>query len=373
MELKNRVSVETVASQRPSEANPEKKKPTWQKIVAQYQTPDIRISVIQIFTSIVPFFFCWYLAYRSLEVHYLLTLFFCALSALFVFRSFILLHDCGHGSFSKNQKFNDIIGIITGVMSFTPYFAWRHSHAIHHATSGDLDRRGTGDVWTLTYEEFQKLPRGQRLFYRLYRNPFVIFGIGPTIDFLILQRIGSIVNVSEKPREKWSVVYTNLALLALAIIMSALIGWQNFILIQLPIIAMASSAGVWMFYVQHQFEDVYWERHENWNYADAALHGSSFYKLPRILQWCTGNIGFHHIHHLSPKIPNYRLEECHYENQMFTDIEPLTIRESLKSLRIRLFDEDRGKMIGYHREDNEEATTVQVPSVTPPVATSGAD
>ncbi len=241
--MKNRVSAETVAPPSSVTSGSEPKKTSWQKIVANYQTPDVRISVIQIFTSILPFFLFWYLAYRSLEVHYLLTLVFCALSALFVFRSFILLHDCGHGSFSKNQKFNDTIGVITGIMSFTPYFAWRHSHAIHHATSGDLDRRGTGDVWTLTYDEFQKLPRGQRWFYRLYRNPFVIFIVGPTVDFLILQRIGSIVNVSDKPREKMSVVYTNLALLALAIVMSLLVGWQNFILVQLPIIAMASSAG----------------------------------------------------------------------------------------------------------------------------------
>jgi omega-6 fatty acid desaturase (delta-12 desaturase) len=229
-------------------------------------------------------------------------------------------------------------------------------------------------VWTLTYDEFHKLPRGQRWFYRLYRNPFVIFIIGPTIDFLILQRIGKIVNVSDKPREKWSVIYTNIALLVMAIVMSALIGWQNFVLIQLPIIAMASSAGVWMFYVQHQFENVYWERHENWNYADAALHGSSFYKLPRWLQWCTGNIGFHHIHHLSPRIPNYKLEECHYENEMFMEIEPLTLRTSLKSLHIRLFDEDRHKMIGYHREDGPETTPVPATGVAAaPASATGAD
>lgn len=352
-----------------SSAQPEKKSPSWQKVVTKYQQPNNRIAIIQILNSIVPFFICWYLAYRSLEVSYLLTLAWCFLGAMFVFRSFIILHDCGHGSFTKNQKFNDIVGIFVGFLSFTPYFAWRHSHAIHHATSGDLDRRGVGDVWTLTYDEFQKLPRKQQWFYRLYRNPFIIFVIGPTIDFLLIQRVDKLVNVSDKRREKNSVIYTNLALLAFAVIMSLLIGWQNFILVQLPIIAFASSTGVWFFYVQHQYENVYWERHENWNYADAALHGSSFYKLPRILQWFSGNIGFHHIHHLSPKIPNYNLEACHYENEMFMQIEPLTLRTSLKSLRIRLFDEDRGKMIGYHREDDP------TPEIVPasPAAAAGAD
>ena len=265
----------------------------WQKAVAKYQKSDTRTSIIQLFTSIPPFFVCWYLAYRSLEVSYVLTLVFAFFAAMFVMRSFIIFHDCGHGSFFKSQKVNDIIGVFTGIMAFTPYFAWRHSHAVHHATSGDLDRRGVGDVWTLTYDEYQKLSRGMKIFYRVYRNPFMIFVIGPTIDFLILQRL-PMVCASDKAREKNSVVYTNLSLLALAILMSLLIGVKAFVLVQLPIIAFASSTGVWLFYLQHQYENVYWERHEEWDYASAALYGSSFFKMPRIMQW------FHRQYRLPP-------------------------------------------------------------------------
>ncbi len=327
-------------------------KPSWQQAVKDYQKSDTRRSIIEVFTSIPPFFICWYLAYRSLEVSYLLTLVICLYAGLFAMRCFIIFHDCGHGSFFKSQRANDFFGLVTGIITFTPYYAWRHSHAVHHATSGDLDRRGVGDVWTLTYKEYQVLPFWQRAFYRLYRNPFMIFLIGPAIDFVILQRLPS-MNSSDKPREKNSVTYTNLTLLALVILMSLLVGVRDFVLVQLPIIAMASSLGVYLFYVQHQFEDVYWERHENWNFADAALHGSSYFKMGPIMKFFTGNIGFHHIHHLSPRIPNYKLEACHENNEMFREIEPMTWRSSLKSIHIRLFDEDHGKMIGYYKPEEE--------------------
>ena len=307
--------------------------------------------------TIGPYFILWYLAYRSLEVSYALTLFISMFAALMGFRTFIIFHDCGHGSFFKSKRANDIVGIFTGILTFTPYYAWRHSHAVHHATSGDLDRRGVGDIWTLTYEEYQVLPRWQRIGYRLYRNPFVIFVVGPAIDFIVLQRLFGI-NASEKPREKNSVIYTNVILLAIVIIAGLTIGLKEYILVQLPIIAMASSLGVWFFYVQHQYENVYWARHEEWDYATAALYGSSYYKVPKWLQWFTGNIGFHHIHHLSPRIPNYKLEACHYENPIFTEIEPLTLRKSLASLHIRLWDEDRHKMIGYHKPE-DAATELQ--------------
>ena len=328
---------------------PKTKSVPWQQAVAKYQQSDTRRSVWQMINTITPYFILWYLAYRSLEVSYLLTLPLTFLAALFVFRIFIIFHDCGHGSFFKSKKWNDVVGFVTGIITFTPYYAWRHSHAVHHATSGDLDRRGVGDVWTMTYEEYQQQPRLKRIAYRLYRNPFVIFVVGPTIDFVVLQRLPS-VNASEKPREKNSVHITNLILLGIFLLMGLTIGFKEYILVQLPIIAFASSIGVWFFYVQHQYENVYWERHDNWDYATAALQGSSYYELPKILQWFSGNIGFHHIHHLSPRIPNYKLEECHKTNEIF-QIEPLTLRTSLKSLHIRLYDEDRHKMIGYHRDD----------------------
>jgi omega-6 fatty acid desaturase (delta-12 desaturase) len=321
----------------------------WKQAVARYQQSDWRVSAWQLINSIGPYFILWYLAYRSLSVSYWLTLALAIVAGLFAMRIFIIFHDAGHGSFFKSRKANDIVGIITGILTFTPYYAWRHSHAVHHATAGDLDNRGVGDVWTLTYDEYQELPFAKRMLYRVYRNPFIIFLIAPTLDFVLFQRM-PLMNAAAKPREKNSVHFTNLALLIIAVVMSVLIGFKAYVLIQLPIIALASSVGVWLFYVQHQYENVYWERHQNWDFATAALYGSSFYKLPKILQWFTGNIGFHHIHHLSPRIPNYKLETCHIENPIFQEIEPLTLRTSLKSLRVRLWDENRGKMIGYHKE-----------------------
>ncbi|MFN8530922.1 MAG: fatty acid desaturase [Anaerolineae bacterium] len=337
------MSIGTVSQPMP----PKAKNLPWQKDVAGYQTSSLRVSLWQLLNSVAPFFILWYLAYRALEVSYLLTLVLAVAAALFVVRVFIIFHDCGHGSFFKSRWANDLVGILTGIITFTPYYAWRHSHAVHHATSGDLDRRGIGDVWTLTYEEYQKLNLGMRIFYRIYRNPFVIFGIGPFIDFVVLQRL-PMVCASDKQRDKLSVVWTNLALLGIFLGMGFTIGFKEYLLVQLPVIAVASSLGVWLFYVQHQYENTYWERHEEWDFATAALYGSSFYKLPKLLQWFSGNIGYHHVHHLSPRIPNYKLEDCHKQSEIFNSIEPLTLRTSLKSLRVRLWDEDRHKMVGYH-------------------------
>jgi len=304
--------------------------------------------------SIAPYFIFMYLGYRALEVSYLLTLVFAVVAALFAVRIFIIFHDCGHGSFFKSQKANKWVGRITGVLTFTPYYAWRHAHAIHHAGSGDLDRRGVGDVWTLTYDEYKVMPLWKRMIYRLYRNPLFIFVIGPSLQFVVLQRLPLTSGDKEKWREIRSIMWTNVALLIMIVVISWAIGFQNYLLVQLPAIAVASSIGVFLFYVQHQYENVYWERHEEWDYATAALHGSSFYKLPKPLQWFTGNIGFHHIHHLSPRIPNYKLEDCHNANEIF-QIEPLTLRTSIKSLHVRLFDEDRHKMIGFHKPEEAPA------------------
>jgi omega-6 fatty acid desaturase (delta-12 desaturase) len=342
---------------------PKREKLPWQKAVAPYQKSDLRISLWQMLNSIAPYFILSYLAYRALEVSYVLTLVLCFFAAAFVVRIFIIFHDCGHGSFFKSQKANHLVGTLTGIITFTPYFAWRHSHAIHHATSGDLDRRGIGDIWTLTLKEYEQLPRWKKIGYRLYRNPFIIFVIGPTIDFVVLQRFVS-MNAATGKREIQSVHLTNIALLVIFLTLGWAIGFREYLLVQMPIIAIASSLGVWGFYVQHQYENAYWERHEEWDFAQAALYGSSYYQLPKVIQWFSGNIGFHHIHHLSPRIPNYELEKCHYSDPMF-QVEPLTLRTSLKSLRIRLFDEDRHKMVGYHdhhhlheAEDEESGISV---------------
>ena len=317
---------------------------SWRQAVADYQHSDQRRSVWQVVNTLVPYFLVWYLMYRSLEITYWLTLALSVLGAGLLMRTFIIFHDCGHGSFFNSRQANDLLGFITGILTFTPYYQWRHDHAVHHATAGDLDNRGVGDVWTLTVQEYLELSRWRRLGYRLFRNPLVMFGIGPFFVFVISQRF---VRGATGKRERYSVYGTNLALLGILALVGVTIGIKAYVLIQLPIIVIGATAGVWLFYVQHQFEGVYWERHEKWDYLAAALKGSSFYRLPRVLQWFTGNIGFHHIHHLSPRIPNYYLEQCHRENQMFHEVKPISLLASLKSLTFRLWDEEGHQLVGF--------------------------
>ncbi|MDX1436305.1 MAG: fatty acid desaturase [Anaerolineales bacterium] len=316
----------------------------WKKAVADYQTPDTWRSVWQVINTLTPYFLLWIVMYYSLGVSYWLTLLLSIPAAGFLVRTFIIFHDCGHGSFFKTKRANNTLGIITGILTFTPYYRWRHHHAIHHATAGDLDRRGTGDIHTMTVDEYKALPLQKRFLYQLSRNPLLMFTVGSAAVFLIAHRFPY---QTTGKRERYSVYWTNLALLAIFIGAALTIGWQAYILIQLPIIILASTLGVWLFYVQHQFEDVYWERHEDWSFEAAALEGSSFYKLPKVLQWFTGNIGYHHIHHLSPRIPNYKLQACHEENPIFQEVEPLTLMSSLRSLSLRLWDEDQRIMVGF--------------------------
>lgn len=318
---------------------------SWRTAVARYQQPDVWRSVWQVANSIIPYLLCWYLAYRALSVSYWLTLALAVLAGGFLIRIFIIFHDCGHGSFFQSRKANDLVGMVTGFLVFTPYYLWRHEHAVHHATAGDLDRRGMGDVWTLTVAEYRALSRWQQLGYRLYRHPVVMLGLGPLFVFLVSHRF--VGRKDARPRERNSVYGLNIALLATLVLMGLTIGLKAYVLVQLPILAVATSVGVWLFYVQHQFEGTYWERHEEWDYVTAALRGSSFYKLPRVLQWFSGNIGFHHIHHLSPRIPNYYLEKCHEENPPFQAIEPVTLWSSFRSLTFRLWDEDQRRLIGF--------------------------
>ena len=259
-------------------------------------------------------------------------------------RLLIIHHDCGHGLFFKSRKANNIWGFITGVLTFTPYQLWRREHAVHHSASGDLDRRGLGSVWTLTVREYLEASRWKRFAYRLARNPFVLFVIAPFFLFVIKHRFCPKL---AGRRERQSVYWTNLAILGMAIGLSLIFGLKAYLAIQLTMIMVAGSAGVWLFYVQHQFEGVYWQRHEKWDYLAAALHGSSLYKLPRILQWFSGNIGFHHIHHLSPRIPNYNLERCHQAEPLFQTVPPVTLLSSLKSFTFRLWDEERHRLVGF--------------------------
>ena len=316
----------------------------WKEIVARYQEPSRWRSVWQIINTLIPYALLWYLMYRSLVVSYWITLPLAVLAGGFLVRVFIIHHDCGHGAFFKSRKANDIWGFITGVLTLTPYYLWRWEHAIHHAHAGDLDERGLGAVWTLTVEEYLAASRGKRFAYRLVRNPFVLFVIAPLFLFVVIHRFPP---ARASRRERHSVYWTNLAILGVAIAMSLVFGFKAYFLIQMTVMGVGGSAGVWLFYVQHQFDGVYWQRHGEWDYVAAALQGSSFYKLPRILQWFSGNIGFHHIHHLSARIPNYYLEKCHKAEPFFQQVPPLTLRSSFKSLNFRLWDEPHRKLVGY--------------------------
>jgi len=316
----------------------------WKDIVARYQKPTLGRSVWQIVNTLVPYALLWYLMYRSLAVSYWLTVPLVILAAGFMVRTFIIHHDCGHGSFFKSRKANDLWGFVTGVLVFTPYYLWRWEHAVHHASSGDLDRRGTGDVWTMTVQEYLEASRWKRFAYRLTRNPVVLFVIAPSLVFLVRHRFAP---SKASPRERHSVYWTNLAILGVAAGLSMIFGIKAYLILQVAVSMVATSVGVWLFYVQHQFEGVYWERGDDWDYATAALQGSSFYKLPKILQWFSGSIGFHHIHHLSPAIPNYNLEKCHKAEPLFQTVKPVTLFRSLKSFTFRLWDEQHHKLVGY--------------------------
>ena len=319
---------------------------TWKAAVARHRQPVLRRSLWQLLNSLIPYFVLWGLMIETLAVSYWLTLPLALIAAGFLVRIFIIFHDCGHGSFFRSRRANRLTEFVTGVLTFTPYRQWRHEHALHHASAGDLDHRGAGEIWTLTVQEYLQASRWKRLSYRLVRNPLVLFGVAPLYLFLVRHRLPS---RALGRRERRGVYWTNGALLGIVLLMSLTIGIKAYVMIQLPVILFAAVAGVWLFYVQHQFEGVQWERREDWNYARAALLGSSFYKLPKVLQWFTGNIGFHHVHHLSPAIPNYNLELCHTETPLFRRVEPLTLLRSLKALSFRLWDEQRREFVGYRR------------------------
>jgi acyl-lipid omega-6 desaturase (Delta-12 desaturase) len=316
----------------------------WKKIVEQYETPSLPRAVWQIANTLVPYAALWYLMYLSVQVSWWLTLPLAILAAAFLVRVFIISHDCGHGSFFKSPRANHILGAFTSFLVFIPYLHWRWEHSVHHATSGDLDRRGVGDIWTLTVREYLQASRWKRFAYRLSRNPVVLFVLAPLFIFLIKHRFPK---AAAGPRQRRSVCWTNLAVVLKVTALSSLFGIKEYLLIQLIVMAVAGSIGVWLFYVQHQFEGVYWERGDNWDYATAALKGSSFYKLPKLLQWFSGNIGFHHIHHLSSRIPNYNLERCHKAEPLFQTVVPVTLFSSFKSLTFRLWDEQQRKLVSF--------------------------
>lgn len=315
----------------------------WQEIVARYHTPSVRAGVWQLVLTVGPFFGLLVLMYLTYQISYWLTLPFVIIAAGFMVRTFIIMHDCGHGSFLPSRKWNDLVGFFTGVLTLTPYVQWRRDHAIHHATSGNLDGRGHGDITTLTVGEYQALGWFGRLRYRLYRNPLVMFGIGP-LWMMAEQRL----KTPDGGFKEWRSVWLTNLVLAMVIVAGGLtIGWVDLFVIYFPMFMIGGAVGIWLFYVQHQFEDTYWAEQGQWDYAVAAMEGSSYFKLPRPFEWLTGYIGLHHVHHLSPRIPYYRLRQCHEENPIFHRVRTLSFWESFRTIRLKLWDEERRELVGW--------------------------
>lgn len=314
------------------------------KDVAPFAKSDKKKSIMQLINTVPPFLILWFLAYQSLSISIWLTLGLSVIASGFVIRTFIIFHDCTHGSFFKNKKTNDIVGTITGVLTLFAYEKWKREHSIHHATSSNLDKRGTGDIWVMTVEEYVEASKWQRFAYRLYRNPIVMFGFGPLFLVLISSRFN---RKDARKKERNNTYLTNVILVVLYTGMIMLIGWQAFVLIQGTIMFVAGALGIWLFYIQHTFEDSYFEEESEWDYVKAAIDGSSYYKLPRLLQWATGNIGFHHVHHLAPRVPNYNLELAHESTPPLHVATTINIKESLSSIRYRLYDPEKKRFIAF--------------------------
>jgi omega-6 fatty acid desaturase (delta-12 desaturase) len=317
---------------------------SWHKFLAPYARPRLGRSLLELATSVVPYLALSVLMYQALNVSYLLALALAIPTAGFLVRTFVVFHDCTHGSLLPSRRANAYVGAVLGFFVLAPFRRWRHDHAVHHASSGDLERRGVGDVLTLTVSEYRgRTPRG-RLAYRLIRHPLVMFGFGPVFAMIVGPRMAT---RAQRPRMRHSVLGTDVALAAVIGGLCWWIGWQSFLLVWAPPALMAGSAGIWLFYVQHQFEDAYWQSAPGWNYSDAALRGSSYLRLPKVLQFFSGNIGLHHVHHLNARIPNYNLQRAHDENPIFGDVPVLSLWDGLRSVKLKLWDEDSGKMVTF--------------------------
>ena len=316
--------------------------PSRSELIAGFNKPDAKKAAWQLTNSLLPYFALNYLMYLSLSWSYWITLALAIPAAAFLTRVFIIFHDCGHGSYFKSMKWNKAMGFFLGLFSYTSYHQWQRTHSIHHGTVGNLDKRGVGDVNTLTLQEFRALSPWRRFMYKFYRHPLFLFTIAPALLFLVQNRWPS---KALNRQEKWGVMYTNLALAILIVGFGLLIGFKAVLLIQLPIMFFAGIAGVWLFYVQHQFEDTVWMRQDEWDYREAALKGSSYLKLPRVLQWFSGNIGFHHVHHIGPRIPNYNLEACHKKHEVFRNVKPLDFLGSMRTVRLRVWDEEQKRLV----------------------------
>ncbi|UYG05114.1 fatty acid desaturase [Halomonas sp. LR3S48] len=315
-----------------------------------YRTPRLARSVVELMITVIPFVALWVLIWSTLSAGYWLGLLFTVPAAGFLVRLFMIQHDCSHGSFFRSRSANDWVGRAIGVLTLTPYDLWRHSHALHHASSGNLDRPRVGGIDTLTVREFRGLPRRQRLHYRLYRHPLVLFGLGPAYLFILDHRLP--VGFMRAGWMPWlSTMSTNAAIALLVTSMIWLVGVVPFLLVQLPITLLASSIGVWLFYVQHQFENTLWEHDDDWTFHETALHGSSHYDLPAPLRWFTANIGIHHVHHLCSRIPSYRLHEVLCDHPQLRHIGRLTLWQSLASVRLVLWDEEKRRLVSFAEAD----------------------
>ena len=320
--------------------------PVWGETIAKYKRPDLRKSCWQVVNSVLPFFGLWYLMYLSYFWSLWLTLALSVPTAGFLVRIFIIQHDCGHHSFFRNKRANDVLGFLCGVVTLTPFHFWRRTHARHHVTSGNLNHRGHGDVGILTVKEYRGRSFWERLGYRIYRHPLFMFFIGASFMFVVQHRFTRGIPRTWR-RERISVYATNLAILSVLLLASASIGLPMFLIIELPVIVLAAAGGSWLFFVQHQFEEAYWQPQQSWEFTRSALEGSSYYRLPLILRWFSGNIGYHHIHHLNSRIPNYNLPACYDAEPDFRKGVTFGFRESLKCVSLKLWDEDRQRMVTY--------------------------
>lgn len=318
------------------------------KGVAPYAKSDMRKSIQQIFNTIVPLIAIWIAGYALYGVSPWISVASAVIASGFVVRAFIIFHDCTHGSFFKNKKANDTIGLITGVLTSFPYAKWKREHTIHHATSSNLDKRGIGDIDMLTVEEYAAASPMRRLGYRLYRNPLVMFGLGPLFLVLVANR----VNRSDaKKKERMNTYLTNVLVFGILITLGLTVGWMPVLLVHGITMFIAGALGIWLFYIQHTYEDSYFEEESEWDYVKAAVEGSSYYKLPKVLQWITGNIGYHHVHHLAPRVPNYNLEKAHEANPPLHQATTITLKTSLESLRYKLYDPERKRFVTFKDVD----------------------
>jgi acyl-lipid omega-6 desaturase (Delta-12 desaturase) len=318
----------------------------WLKVLAAYREPDVKRSVFELLITIGPFIALWACAWLASTYTVWLAIPFMVAASGFLVRIFLIQHDCGHGAFFRKRATNDWVGRCLGVMTFTPYADWKHSHAMHHASSGNLDHRGFGDIDTLTVREYEALTPLMQLRYRLYRNPMIMLGFGPAFVFLFRNRLPT--GYFEAAGWAWiSALGTNIGILAVAVAIAQLVGWQAFFTIQIPIVVLAATIGVWLFYVQHQFEDTTWEAPPEWDRHDAALYGSSHYDLPGWLRWMTANIGVHHVHHLSSVIPYYRLQEILKDHPQLAEVKRMTFWDSLSCLKLRLWDEGQKRLVSF--------------------------